>query len=166
MTVVGEYPVPSPELPQEGVGIFQADRAPGGLANVGHDVGRADGVAPHQFGHRRRGGGLRVEEEANPGSLEESNAPAIGMDIGGPAAGLKAGEGKADVGRHVAVHAEQLAHGSILLRLHGRALADADRQFEQGLVPPQAEGDALVGLQGGDQVEHDLGILDRLVPDG
>ena len=63
-----------------------------------------------QFSYRRRAGGRRFKKNAGALTFEKSDAPAIGMDIGGTTSGLKAGEGKADVSRHVAVHAQELAN--------------------------------------------------------
>jgi hypothetical protein len=57
---------------------------------------------------------------------------------------------------------EQLAHRAYSCsRPHGRALADLDLQFDDVFVAAQPEGGAFVGFEGGDQVEHDLRILDR-----
>ena len=56
-----------------------------------------------------------VEKETGSLALEESDAPAVGMYVSGASPGLKAGEGEADVGRHVAIHAQQLAHGLLLI---------------------------------------------------
>ena len=63
----------------------------------------------------------------------------LGMNVSSAAAGLEAGEGKADVGRYVAVHPEQLAHRSLLFRAHGWPLADLDLQFDDVLIAAQAE---------------------------
>ena len=71
-------------------------------------------LKPDQFGYRRGAGRLRIKKETCPLPLEEGDSPAVGMDIRAATACLEAGEGKADVGRHIAVHAEQLAHGGLV----------------------------------------------------
>ena len=53
----------------------------------------------------------RQAKQAQPGAFEEGDAKAVLMLLG---AGGKAGEAEHDVGRRVAVHAEQLAHGMLL----------------------------------------------------
>jgi hypothetical protein len=63
-------------------------------------------IAAHQFGDRRNAGRLRVEKDARATTLEESDSPAVAMDVGGTAARLKSGKGKADVGRDIAVHGQ------------------------------------------------------------
>ncbi len=95
-----------PELAHEGVGVFQPDDALRRLADVGDDILRVDRILAYQLGERRGAGRLGFEKDAGPAPLEESNAPAVGMHVGGAAARLEAGEGKADVGRNIAVHAE------------------------------------------------------------
>ncbi len=143
---MGKNPVTAPEFAHEGVGVLQPDGALCGLADVGNDVLRADRIVTNQFSDRRSAGGLRVEE--NPGSLafKEGDAPAIGMNIGRPAACLKTGERKADVGRYIAVHTEKLAHGLLPFALEWRPFADLDLNFDDVLVTPQAEIDALIGF--------------------
>jgi hypothetical protein len=111
VAVVGEDPVAAPQLAHEGMGVLQRDVALRRLADVGDDVLRADRIPAHQLGDGRFDGRLRIEEEAAAGALEEGDAPAVAVHVGEPAARVEALERKTDVGRRVAVHAEQLAHG-------------------------------------------------------
>src|SRR6185369_1530945 len=144
------------------MGILQTDRTLGSLANMGDDVLRANRIMADQFGDRRAVRGLRVEKEARPLAFEEGDAPAVGMDVGAAATRLKTGEGEADVGRHVAIHAEQLTHGLFLFGPDRGPLADLDLKLDDALVAPQAETGFFFRLQGGDQVEHDLRVADCL----
>ncbi len=48
-------------------------------------------------------------------TLKEGNAPAIRVGVGAPAALGEAGKTKEHVGRRVAIHSKQLAHGSIVM---------------------------------------------------
>ena len=114
IAIVGKHPVTPPQLTHEGVAVLQPHIAHGGLANVGNDVPTFNGVAPDQLSHGRRAGCAAVNEKARAPPLKKGNAPAIGMMVGAPAALRKAGEAEGDIGRGIAIHAEQLAHGGCL----------------------------------------------------
>ena len=88
------------------MGVFQPDRALGRFADVGDDILRADRVAAYQFSHRRSRRRLRVEEEAGALAFKEGDAPAVGVDVGTAASSLESTEGKTDVRRDIAIHAE------------------------------------------------------------
>src|SRR5574343_313406 len=92
VAVVGENPVAAPQFAYEGMGVFQPDCALRRLADMGDDVPGADRVAAYQFGDRRGARRLRAEQEPGALALEEGDAPAVGMDVGGAAAGLEAAE--------------------------------------------------------------------------
>ena len=107
VAVVGEHPVPAPQLALERVRVLQRHAALRRLADVGDDVVAADRIAPHHVGHRRVASALRVDEQAHAVALEEGDAEAVLVFLGPRA---EAGEAEHDVGRRVRVHAEQLAH--------------------------------------------------------
>ncbi len=108
---------------------------------------------------------MRVEEEAGAFAFKKGDAPAVRVDIRCATPGLESAERETDVGRHVAVHAEELAHGLLFFGAHGRTFADLHLDLDDGLVAAQSEGGALFRRQCGNQVEHDLRILDRLAAD-
>jgi hypothetical protein len=116
VAVVGENPVSAPQLPHEGVGVDQRHRALGRFADVGNDVHAADRVLGDQRGDRRIHRGLGVDEHAAAGTLEESDAEAIGMVVGAAAAMMEAAKRETNVGGDVAVHPQKLAHGYFISR--------------------------------------------------
>ena len=86
VAVVREHPVAAPQLAHERVAVLQRHGALRGLADMGDDVAALDRVAADQLGHRRVAGRLVVHEVAQPGALEEGDAPAVGVVVGAAAA--------------------------------------------------------------------------------
>lgn len=93
--------------------VGEFDFADGGFANVGDDVGGSDGIVSDEFCNRGAGGRFAVDEAPNGGFFEESDAPAVGVFVGEASSFGKAFKGELNVGGGVAVHSEQLAHGSM-----------------------------------------------------
>ena len=111
IAVVRKDPVAPPQLAHEGVGVFQCHYALGRLADMRDNVLRADRIVTDERRNRRRARRLGIEKDTGAGAFKKGDAPAVGVYVGGAAARLKTGKGKADVGGDVAVHAQQLAHG-------------------------------------------------------
>src|SRR3569623_1865472 len=109
VAVMRKHPVAAPQLAHEGVTIFQRDAALGYLADMRDHIFRFDRPALDQLGNRRSYRRLVIDEMPHAGAFEKSDAPAVVMRIGAPAACGKAGETEHDVGRHVAIHSEKLA---------------------------------------------------------
>jgi len=122
--VVGEEPVMAPEFTDEGVGIFESDAAVGGFADMSDGVSGFDRIGFEESGDGRGDGGSGVEEEAAAALLKEADAPAVGMISGVAAALAEAGEGEDNVGRDIAVHAKQFAHGESIAKGRGKRKAE------------------------------------------
>ena len=111
ITVVGKYPVATPELAHKGVAVLQTDDTLRRFANVGDDVGAFNRVFADQFGDGRVDGAFVVNEVAQAFVFKKSDAPAIGVIAGIAGTLAKTGKAKTHIGRRVAVHSKQLAHG-------------------------------------------------------
>ncbi len=109
--IVREGPASSPQLPCEGMGVFQADTAIRCLADMANDVQALDRVRPHQFSNFGLAAGQRVVESTTTPAFVEGNTPAVAVRACPPTALNEPRETKPDVRRDVAVHAQQLAHG-------------------------------------------------------
>lgn len=114
IAVMRKDPVTSPQFAYEGVGVLQSDRSLRRLANVRDGIERMNRKTADQLGDRRIERRARIEENAGPFAFEKGDTPSVAVDVGAAAPCLESGEGKAQVGWRVAVHAEQLAHFSAL----------------------------------------------------
>ncbi len=109
--VVGESPVSAPELARKGMGVCQAHATMGGLSNMTDRVQAFNATATHQFRYLRIAARLWVMEGPAGISLIESNTPTIAVRTRAPAPLNQTRKAKADIGRNVAVHAQQFTHG-------------------------------------------------------
>jgi hypothetical protein len=73
-----------------------------------------DRVTPDQLGNRRAAGTLVVNKMSQALTFKEGNAPTVTVVVGQAAALRKPTEAEGDVGWGVGIHAEELAHGSVL----------------------------------------------------
>jgi hypothetical protein len=76
---------------------------------VSNDVHGTDRIALDQLGDGRFEGRLCVDEQPATLALEEGDAPTVTVMVGYPASGAESFERKADVGRNIAIHSQQLA---------------------------------------------------------
>ncbi|MNH18843.1 hypothetical protein D3C79_785640 [compost metagenome] len=92
------------------MGVGQADPTDVGLADMTDDHFALDRVTLHQVGHFRLAARRRVLEQAQAAPFIETDAPAVTVRAGAPAALHQAGEAEDDIGRDVGTHAQQFTH--------------------------------------------------------
>ena len=105
-----KYPITTPELSHKGVTIFERHLPLRGLADMGNNIFRFDRIPFDQLGYRRGNRRCMVNKVPDPSPLKKSNAPAVFVFVGEAASRGKTGKAEHNVGRYIAVHAEQLAH--------------------------------------------------------
>jgi hypothetical protein len=86
--------------------VFQRYLALRGLADVGDDIQGLDRILLDQFSDGGCDGGLVIDEMANPGALEEGDAPAVVVGIGAAAAMGESGKAEDNVSGDIAIHGE------------------------------------------------------------
>ena len=110
LPVMGIGPGAAPQLAGERMRVLQRHAPAVGPADMGDHRLAADRVVAQEIRHLGPHAGLVVMEAAATAALVERDAPAIRMGRRAAAPADQPGEGKADIGRHVGTHAQQLAH--------------------------------------------------------
>ena len=137
VAVVREHPISAPQLAHERMAVLQRHRTLRRLADVRDDVAALDRIAPDELSHRRLARRLVIDEMAQAEAFEERDAPAVGVMIGAAPALGEAREAERHVGRRVAVHPEQLAHGPIV--------APAAASWRSGMCRPASASRTATG---------------------
>ena len=78
---------------------------------MGDDIFRFNLVGAHEVGDGGVCTRLVVMEQAHAFAFEEPDAETVGMMVGNAAPAAEAFKGKHNIGRRIAVHAQQLTHG-------------------------------------------------------
>ena len=81
------------------------------LADMGDDVFRFNLVGAYEVGDGGVCTRLVVMEQADAFAFEEPDAETVGMMVGNAAPAAESFKGKHNIGRRIAVHAQQLTHG-------------------------------------------------------
>src|SRR6185369_5816476 len=150
VAVVREHPVAPPQLAHERMGVLERDRPLRRLANVGDDVRAADRIVADHRRDRRLACARRVDEEAHALVLEERDAETVLVLL---RARREPREAEHHVGRHIGVHAEELAHEAALRvsrqyrrRRHAYSTARRKRRTAASLLKPTARVRALAAV--------------------
>lgn len=104
VAVVRKQPVFAPQFAHEGMRVGQRHLPLRGLANVGDDIGRADGALADHVGKGRGSARRSILQDAHALVFKKGDTKAIGMAIRQSAATAETVERKDQVSRGVGVH--------------------------------------------------------------
>ena len=113
IAVVCKHPIAPPQLAHKRVTVFKINFTLRGFADMGNHVATFDGVVANQLRHRRCAGTLVIDKMAHRFALKKCNAPTVTVVVGDAAPLRKPAEAEGHIGGRIAVHAQQLAHGSV-----------------------------------------------------